>query len=124
MKNPIVTAGLKCAIETFLKRYTAIATPENGAKAMNGTPRLPPSLASSTIEPVASTTTMKVPAVSARNSLWEGVSLAARGWEGFCNFLYSLLYVVSYFSHLFDRSAFWVFDFPINDVVDEKHGAL
>ena len=41
IRNPIETAGLKCAIETFPKRYTAIATPIKGAIAMKGMPKIP-----------------------------------------------------------------------------------
>ena len=44
-----------------------MATPTNGAKAMKGTPKIPPTLASITTEPVANTTTMKVPITSAMN---------------------------------------------------------
>jgi hypothetical protein len=38
-----------------------------GANAMNGTPKIPPNLASMTTDPVANTTTMKVPIISAMN---------------------------------------------------------
>ena len=44
-----------------------MATPINGANAMKETPNIPPSLASITTEPVANTTTMKVPITSAMN---------------------------------------------------------
>jgi len=38
IRNPTVTAGLKWTIEIFPNAYTLIATPINGAIAMNGTP--------------------------------------------------------------------------------------
>lgn len=44
-----------------------MATPTNGANAIKGKPKIPPYLASITTEPVAKTTTMKVPITSAKN---------------------------------------------------------
>jgi hypothetical protein len=67
IRKPSVTAGLKCAIDILPKRYTPIATPTKGANAINGSPSLPPNLASITTEPVANTTTMNVPITSAAN---------------------------------------------------------
>ena len=69
MRYPTVTAGLKCAIDILPKRYTPIVTPTNGAKAINGTPNTSFILASITTDPVANTTTIKVPITSARNFL-------------------------------------------------------
>jgi hypothetical protein len=46
-----------------------MATPINGATAMNGTPNTPFILASSTTDPVANTTTINVPIISAINIL-------------------------------------------------------
>ena len=54
-------------IEILPKRYTHIATPTNGANAIKGIPSVRPNFASRTIEPVASTTTAKVPITSAKN---------------------------------------------------------
>jgi len=51
IKNPTDTAGLKCAIDIFPKRYTAIATPTKGANAINGNPRTPLNFALITTEP-------------------------------------------------------------------------
>ena len=47
-----------------------MATPINGANAMKGMPNTPPNFASITIEPVANTTTIKVPITSAINFFW------------------------------------------------------
>lgn len=46
-----------------------MATPTNGATAMKGMPNIPPSCASKTTDPVANTTTMKVPMISAKKIL-------------------------------------------------------
>lgn len=46
-----------------------MATPTNGAMAMKGIPNIPPSFASKTTDPVAKTTTTKVPITSAKNFL-------------------------------------------------------
>ena len=67
IRNPRVTAGLKCAIEILPNKYTPTATPTNGANAIKGIPNIPCSLASMTTEPVANTTTIKVPITSAIN---------------------------------------------------------
>lgn len=44
-----------------------MATPTNGAMAMKGIPSIPPSCASKATDPVAKTTTIKVPITSAKN---------------------------------------------------------
>jgi hypothetical protein len=44
-----------------------MATPTKGANAINGIPKIPFVFASITTEPVASTTTMNVPIISAMN---------------------------------------------------------
>ncbi len=67
IRKPKVTAGLKCAIDILPNRYTPIATPTKGANAIKGIPNTPFNLASMTTEPVANTTTMKVPITSAIN---------------------------------------------------------
>lgn len=46
-----------------------MATPTNGAMAMKGIPNIPPNCASKTTDPVAKTTTIKVPITSAKNFL-------------------------------------------------------
>jgi hypothetical protein len=53
IRNPRVTAGLKCAIEILPNKYTPIATPTKGANAIKEIPNIPRSLASVTTEPVA-----------------------------------------------------------------------
>jgi len=53
IRNPIVTAGLKCAIEIFPNMYTAIAIPTKGANALNEIPNIPCILESKTTAPVA-----------------------------------------------------------------------
>ena len=67
IRNPIVTAGLKCAIEIFPNMYTAIAIPTKGANALNEIPNIPCILESKTTAPVAHTTTINVPMTSAMN---------------------------------------------------------
>jgi hypothetical protein len=54
-------------MDIFPKRYIPMATPTKGAKAINGMLKIPFVFASITTEPVASTTTMKVPMNSAIN---------------------------------------------------------
>jgi hypothetical protein len=66
-RNPRVTAGLKCAIEILPNKYTPIAIPIKGANAIKEISNIPCSLASVTTEPVANTTTIKVPITSAIN---------------------------------------------------------
>ena len=52
-----------------------MAIPTNGAKAINGIPSAPCNLQSMTTEPVANTTTIKVPITSAMNLFWLEVNL-------------------------------------------------
>jgi hypothetical protein len=56
----------------------------NGANAMKGIPNFPFSLASTTTEPVARTTTMNVPITSAKKLLWLGVNPLAIFVRIFC----------------------------------------
>lgn len=44
-----------------------MATPTNGANAINGIPKIPFNLEFTATEPVANTTTIKVPIISATN---------------------------------------------------------
>ena len=67
IRYPIVTAGLKCAIEIFPNTYTPIVTPTNGANAINEISNTPFILAFSTTEPVANKTRVNVPIISAIN---------------------------------------------------------
>src|SRR5215207_7573007 len=121
IKKSSVTAGLKCPMDIFLKRYTPIATPTKGANAINGSPSLPTNLASMTTEPVANTTTMNVPITSATNLFWEDVSLAAiLSLDALSNFLYSSFYIVSNLSELLNRFTFWVFNSQIYYIIYEK----
>src|SRR5574337_457010 len=69
-RNPIVTDGLKCAIDIFPKAYTIAATATAGAKATNHRPNVPTYFASSITEPVANTTMTNVPINSAKNFFW------------------------------------------------------
>jgi hypothetical protein len=76
-------------METLPNKYTPIATPTKGANAIKGIPNAPPILASITTEPVADTTTIKVPITSAINLFWleDRLSLivVARLFAGFLN---------------------------------------
>src|ERR671916_2555609 len=104
------------------KINTNCNAPTKGANTINGSPSLPPNLASTTTEPVANTTTMNVPITSATNLFWEEVSLdAILSLEALSNFSNSSFYLVSNLSDLLNRLTFWVFNSPINDVVYEKH---
>src|SRR5581483_1974921 len=98
-----------------------MATPAKGAKATKGKPRTPPILASITTEPVANSTTTKVPASSAKNIRWLDVSFLL---EAFCKLLYLSFNLVPYFAHAFYRPALWVLYAPVNRVVQEQHRAV
>src|SRR4051794_28327341 len=79
-------------------------TPTKGANTINGIPNTPFVLASITTEPVASTTTMKVPMNSATNFFWFSV----RFFDILliklcCKFPYSFIYLISDFSN----SLYW-----------------
>ena len=67
IKNPTVTAGLKCDIEILPNAYTIRATAIAGHRATNHKPNVPAYFASNTTEPVASVTTTNVPMISAKN---------------------------------------------------------
>jgi hypothetical protein len=58
---------LKCAIDILANKYTDTVTPMNGRNAINGIPKIPLNLASKTTAPVAKTTTINVPNISAMN---------------------------------------------------------
>src|SRR5581483_3350722 len=98
-----------------------MATPAKGAKATKGKPRTPPILASITTEPVANSTTTKVPASSAKNIRWLDVSFLL---EAFCKFLYLSFNLVPYFAHAFYRPALWVLYAPVNMVIQEQQRAV
>ena len=65
IRNPRVTAGLKCGIEILPNKYTPLTTPIKGANVIKEY-LIPCSLASMTTEPVANTTMIKVPITSAK----------------------------------------------------------
>ena len=67
IRKPNVTAGLKCAIEIVPNKYTPIVTPTKGTNVIKEIPNIPFNRASITTEPVAISTTIKVPLTSAIN---------------------------------------------------------
>src|SRR5215208_6391503 len=121
IKKPIVTAGLKCAMDIFPKRYILMATPTKGAKAINGIPSMPFILASKTTEPVAKTTTINVPITSARNFFWLEVSLLFIIFINLCCKLsYFSLYLVSDVSYFLNLFPFWIFYIPVYYILHKK----
>lgn len=95
-----------------------MATPTNGAIAIKGIPNIPPSCASKTTDPVAKTTTIKVPITSAKNFLWLDVNRLV-SLKTCDKFLHSLLNFIPNFSYFFDRFSFRIFNIPIKQVIQK-----